>query len=87
MAQKRCMLKLPNICLSTAVFGGGVGAGDVYIYATLIGLIRDSPQVGFQIVMQIIHVLCWGQTLEKKANCGKSARRNIEITLLKVRSL
>ena len=30
-----------------------------------IGLIHDSRHVGFQIVMQISHVLCWGQTLEK----------------------
>ena len=30
--------------------------------------------------------LCYagGQTLEKKANCGKSACRNIEMTLVKV---
>ena len=38
----------------------------------------------FQIVMQISHVSCWGANIGKKANCGKSARRNIEITLLKV---
>ena len=25
-----------------------------------IGLIHDSRHVGFQIVMQISHVLCWG---------------------------
>ena len=31
----------------------------------VIGLIHDSRHVGFQIVMQISHVLCWGQTLEK----------------------
>ena len=31
----------------------------------VIGLIHDSHHVGFQIVMQISHVLCWGQTLEK----------------------
>ena len=30
-----------------------------------IGLIHDSGHVVFQIVMQISHVLCWGQTLEK----------------------
>ena len=52
-----------------------------------IGLIHDSRHVGFQIVMQISHVLCWGRgggaNIGKKANCGKSARRNIEITLLK----
>ena len=50
----------------------------------LIGLIHDSRHVGFQIFMQISHVLCWGQTLEKKANCGKLASRNIETTLLEV---
>ena len=56
-----------------------------------IGLIHDSRHVGFQIVMQISHVLCWGKgggggrgNIRKKANCGKSARRNIKITLLKV---
>ena len=46
-----------------------------------IGLIHDSRHVSFQIVMQISHVLCWGGNIEKKANCGKSARRNIESTL------
>ena len=49
----------------------------IYIYtvksnwlskALLIGLIHDSGDVGFQIAMQISHVLCWGQTLEKKEN-------------------
>ena len=49
-----------------------------------IGLIHDIRHVGFQIVMQISHVLCWGANIGKKANSGKSARRNIEITLLKV---
>ena len=49
-----------------------------------IGLIQDSRHVGFHIVMQISHVLCWGTNIGKKANCGNSARRNIEITLLKV---
>ena len=49
-----------------------------------IGLIHDSRHVGFQIVMQISHVLSWLANIGKKANCGKSARRNIEITLLKV---
>ena len=53
-----------------------------------IGLIHDSRHVGFQIVMQISHVLCWGGggggTLRKKATSGKSARRNIEIALPKV---
>ena len=49
-----------------------------------IGLIHDSRHVGFQIVMQISHVVCWGANTGKKANCGKSARRNIEITFLKV---
>ena len=49
-----------------------------------IGLIHDSRHVGFQIVMQISHVLCWGANIGKKANRGKSARRNIELTLLKV---
>ena len=49
-----------------------------------IGLIHDSRHVGFHIVMQISHVLCWGANIEKKANCGKSAQRNIEITLQEV---
>ena len=50
-----------------------------------IGLIHDSRHVGFEIVMQISHVLYWGANIGKRANCGKSARRNIEITsLLKV---
>ena len=40
--------------------------------------------VGFQIVMRISHVLRWGENIGKKANCGQSARRNIEIALLKV---
>ena len=34
--------------------------------------------------MQIIHVLCWGQTLERRQIAEKSARRNIEIISLKV---
>ena len=34
--------------------------------------------------MQISHVLCWGAKIGIKANCGKSARRNIELKLLKV---
>ena len=49
-----------------------------------IGIIHDSRHVGFEIVMEISHVLCWGANIRKRANCGKSARRNIEITLLKV---
>ena len=49
-----------------------------------IALIHDSRHVGFQIVMQISHVLCWGANNGIKANCVKSARRNIELTLLKV---
>ena len=52
----------------------------------IIALIHDSRHVGFQIVMQISHVLCWGgENIGIKANCRKSARRNIELTLLKVR--
>ena len=43
-----------------------------------VGIIHHSRQVGFQIAMQIIHALCWGANTRKKANCGKSARRNIE---------
>ena len=50
----------------------------------LIGLNHDSRYVGFQIIMQISYVLCWGANIGKKANCGKSARRDIEIILLKV---
>ena len=50
----------------------------------LIGLIHDSRHGGFQIVMQISHVLCWGANFGKKAKCGKSVSPNIEITLLKV---
>ena len=57
---------------------------NVYEFADVIGLIHDSRHVGFQIVMQISHVLCWGGNIGKKANSGKSASRNIEITLLKV---
>ena len=49
-----------------------------------IALIYDSRHLGFQIVMQISHVLCWGANIEIKANCGKSALRNIEFTLVKV---
>ena len=55
-----------------------------FFFFFLIALIHDSGHVGFQIVMQISHVLCWGANIGIKANCGKSARRNIEITLLKV---
>ena len=51
---------------------------------SLIALIHDSCHVGFEIVMQINHVLCWGANNGIKANCGKSARRNIDLTLLKV---
>ena len=32
----------------------------------IIGLNHNNHQVGFEIVMQIIHVLCWRQTLERK---------------------
>ena len=49
-----------------------------------IALIHDNRRVGFQIVMQISHVLCWGTNIGIKANCGKSARQNIELTSLKV---
>ena len=49
-----------------------------------IALIHDSRHVGFQIVMQISHVLSWGANIGIKGNCGKSFRRNIELTLLKV---
>ena len=52
-----------------------------------IGLIHDSRHVGFQVVMQISHVLClggWGGW----ANIGKKSQiaenRLVEITLLKV---
>ena len=31
-----------------------------------IGLIHDSRHVGFQIVMQISHVLCWGANIGKR---------------------
>ena len=50
----------------------------------VIALFHDSGHVGFQIVMQIIHVVCWRANIGIKANCGKSARRNIELALLKV---
>ena len=46
-----------------------------------IGLIHYTRHVGFQIVMQISYVLCWAANTGKKANCRKSARRNIEIAL------
>ena len=68
----------PFLCL-----GHQHGGRDV-IWKPRIGLIHDSRHVGFQIVMQISHVLCCGANIEKKANCGKSARRDIEIILLKV---
>ena len=32
----------------------------------IIGLNHNNHQVGFETVMQIIHVLCWGQTLERR---------------------
>ena len=48
------------------------------------GLIHDGHHVGFQNVMQISHVLCQRANIGKKANYWKSARWNIEITLLKV---
>ena len=37
-----------------------------------IGLIQDSRHVGFHIVIQISHVLCWRANIGKKAICGKS---------------
>ena len=40
-------------------------------YVMTTGLIHDSRHVGFQIVMQISHVLCWGQTLAKKGKLRK----------------
>ena len=49
-------------------------------HSLAIALIHDSRHVGFQIVMQISHVLY----IRINANCGKSARQNIELTLLKV---
>ena len=49
----------------------------------IIGLNHNNHQVGFQIVVQIIHALCRRQTLER-TNCRKSARRNITIISLKV---
>ena len=37
------------------------------IKMNVIGLIHHGRHVGFQIVMQISHVFCWGgQTLDKK---------------------
>ena len=45
----------------------------VYCFNT-IGLIHDSRDVGFEIVMQVSHVLYWGANIGKRANCGKSAR-------------
>ena len=46
----------------------------------VIGLIHDSRHVGFQIVMQISHVLCGGgKTLETRQIAGKLAGRNIVI--------
>ena len=50
----------------------------------LIGLIHDGHHVGFQNIMQISHVLCYVANIRKQANCGKPARGNIEMTLLKV---
>ena len=38
----------------------------------------------FKLSCKIAMCYAGGQTLEKKVNFGKSARRNIEITLLKV---
>ena len=58
--------------------------GNQTLHFTSIALIHDSRHVGFQIVMQISHVLCWGADIGINANCGKSAGRNIELTLLKV---
>ena len=43
--------------------------------------VRSSHNIHIvQIVMQISHVLCKGAKTGKKANCGKSARRDIELT-------
>ena len=53
-------------------------------WANAIGLIHDSRHVGFEIVVKISHVLCWGENIGIKANCGKSALLNIKLTLLKV---
>ena len=54
--------------------------------SAIVGLQNDavkcvlgSRHVGFQIVMQISHVLCWGANIGIKANCGNSGRRNIEL--------
>ena len=46
-----------------------------------IGPIHDM--LVFKLSCKLTICYAGGQTLEKKANCGKSACRNIEITLLK----
>ena len=38
----------------------------------------------FKLLCKLTMCYARGQTLKKKANCGKSARRNIELTLVKV---
>ena len=51
------------------------------------GLIHDSRHVGFHILSCKL-AMCYagGSNIEKKKelNCGKSAQRNIEVTLQKV---
>ena len=46
-------------------------------YVLIIGLIHDGHHVGFQIVVQISLVLCYGANIGKQANCGKPTRLKI----------
>ena len=72
-----------NSALDSAADPSGSGSPAFNHSATYL-LFHESRHVGFQIVMQISHVICWGANIGKTANCVKSARRNIEITLQKV---
>ena len=74
-------MTIGDVTVSIAI----AGSYSLVHFVFPIGLIHDSRHVGFQIVMQISHVLCWGANIGKNANCGRSARRNIEVTFLKVR--
>ena len=82
-------LQILKVCLAQHLIGKILSIDfypKLFLLSIRIGLIDDrvdSRYVGFQIVMQISHALCWGANIGKKANCGTSAR-NIEITLLKV---
>ena len=75
------LLKLFTLLLVIALIHDKIIASlDIVIASLDIVMIIAS----LDIVMQISHALSWGANIGIKANCGKSFRRNIELTLLEV---